>query len=420
MRITSRHAVLSILTLVIVIHAIDRLAIVILLEDIKVDLALSDAQLGFLSGFAFVALYAAASIPMAFVSDRSNRSRLIGVALMAVGWMTVLCGFAQTFVQLVAARCGVGISASPCVPAAHSIVADLYPRQQRTTALSITEAGFFVGAFLGLWMCGWIATHYGWRTALYTVGVLPILLSLCVLAAIRDPPRARKVQEARMGLRGSLGTIVGVAAVRWYVLGSGLAVLASASMMTWLPSLMIRSYGMTRTEAGGLIGAISGIGGLTLTILIGILADVLARRDRRWNLWLSAILFAVSAPLAAATFLSHSPAVMLSCFALSTSLVTACSAPIISYSQQIMPSRVHAMITALIFFVLNVVGFGIGPLIVGALSDLLMQSIGSQAALQQALLYLTVPSLLLAACFVTTGAWRSANGKVVEPAVMAC
>ena len=109
MTIIRNHAVLLVLTFIIIIHAIDRLAIVILLEDIKNDLGLTDAQLGFLSGFAFVVLYVAASIPMAYVSDRSNRSRLIGAALMVFGGMTVLCGLAQNFAQLAAARCGVGI-----------------------------------------------------------------------------------------------------------------------------------------------------------------------------------------------------------------------------------------------------------------------------------------------------------------------
>ncbi|QIB65104.1 spinster family MFS transporter [Kineobactrum salinum] len=401
-----RHATLLILTLIIIIHAVDRLSIVILLEDIKYDLALSDAQLGFLSGFAFVAVYVLAGIPMAFVSDRSNRSRLIGMALMVMGGMTVLCGFVQNFWQLAAARCGIGIGASPCVPASHSILADVYPPAQRTTALSITESGFFVGSFVGLWVCGWIATYYGWRTAFIVVGIVPILLSLLVLAILRDPVRAVRTQKVDLSFRESLGTIIGVPAVRWYVFGSGLAVFASAAMMTWLPALMIRSYGMTKTEAGGYIGAINGIGGFVLTIVVGIVADRLSRRDLLWNLWIPATLFAVSAPFAVITFLSHSPAVILGCFAVSASLVTACAAPIISYSQQTLPSTVHAMITALIFLVLNIVGFGVGPLMVGALSDYLVPWVGQTAALQLALLYLAPPALMLG-----RHAWRSEPGN---------
>jgi predicted MFS family arabinose efflux permease len=409
MRQASRHATLAILTFIIIMHAVDRLAIVILLEDIKHDLALSDAQLGFLSGFAFVALYVVVGLPMAFVSDRSNRSRLIGMALMVLGSMTVLCGFAQNFLQLAAARCGVGIGASPCVPAAHSIIADIYPPTQRTTALSITECGFFVGAFTGLWVCGWIATEYGWRMAFIAVGLIPIVLGLAVIALMRDPARGERTQPAPLSFRGSLGAIAGVPAVRCYVAGSAMAVFAGAGMMTWMPTLMIRSYGMTMTQAGGLIGAINGVGGLIVTITVGVAADRLARRDPRWNLWLPAILFAVSAPFAALAFLSHSPAIMLAGFAVSASCIVACTAPIISYTQQIMPSNVHAMITASIFLVFNVVGFGVAPLVVGALSDALEPVVGRDGALQQALLYLAAPALVLAACLVSVGARLTAK-----------
>jgi MFS family permease len=184
-------------------------------------------------------------------------------------------------------------------------------------------------------------------------------------------------------------------------------------MMTWLPTLMIRSYGMTMAEAGALIGAINGVGGLLVTIVVGVAADRLARHNSRWNLWLPAILFAVAAPFAASTFLSHSPATMLVCFAVSTSVVAACTAPIISYTLQIMPSTVHAMITAFTFLVFNVVGFGLAPLAVGALSDSLTPLVGS-GALQQALLYLAAPALILAACFVIIGAWRPANITIVQ------
>lgn len=403
MKLVRAHATLLILTCIIIVHAIDRLAIVILLEDIKTDLNLSDVQLGFLSGFAFVAIYVAASIPMASLSDRSNRSRMISGALTIMGGMTVLCGMAQNFVQLGIARCGVGVGASPCVPAAHSMIADIYPANRRATALSITESGFFIGSFIGLWLCGWIATLYGWRVALMAVGSLPILLGVFSFAILKDPVRKKRSDEETPGLLMSLRVILGVPAVRVYILGSSLAVFALAGMMTWLPTLMIRSYEMTRMEAGGYIGAINGVGGLICTIIVGIVSDRMSRRNEKWNLWIPAMLFGVSAPLAAMAFLAHEPLVLLSCFALSASFVTACSAPIISFSQKIMPSNVHAMVTAVIFFALNIMGFGLGPLAVGAASDMLAIHVGEARSLQLALLYLGPPALLAGSVLVYCG-----------------
>jgi MFS family permease len=178
---------------------------------------------------------------------------------------------------------------------------------------------------------------------------------------------------------------------------------------------MIRTYGMTRIEAGGLIGAINGIGGLVVTILVGIAADRLSRREARWNLWIPAILFGLSAPFAALAFLSQSPVILLPSFAVAACCITACSAPVISYSQQIMPSQVHAMLTASIFLVFNIVGYGLAPLAIGALSDYLAGVMGADFSLQKALLYLTPSALLVAALMVFIGARFAADLTTPSP-----
>lgn len=392
-----RHAMLLILTFIFTINAADRQAIVILLQDIKRDLQLSDTDLGLLTGFAFVVIYVVMGIPMAVIADRGNRSRLIAAALLVWGAATTACGFARTFAELAAARCGVGIGEAACAPASHSMIADLYPPARRATALSIYGAGFFVGAFLGLWLAGLVASIYGWRAAFFAVGIPPIILSVLVYFFMPEAPRVARQAKAAVSLGEAIRTIFGVSSVRWYVVGGAFGTFAAFGMLVWLPALMIRSYGMTQAEAGAAVGAINGVGGMVVTIAIGMAADAASRRDKQWNLWIPVILYAISVPATAAAFLSQSAFAILACYAIPASLLAACTAPIISYTQQIMPSSVHAMVTAIIFFVFNIFGFGGAPLAIGLMSDAFTPSLGD-AALQHALLWLTLPLSLAALC----------------------
>jgi len=394
-----RHGLLIALTGVFMINALDRQILIILLEDIKQEFTLSDSQLGLVSGFAFVAIYVTMGIPAAYLADRKNRSKLISLALAVWSLMTVLCGAAQNYTQLILARFGVGIGESACTPAAHSMIADTYSQRHRTTALAFYGSGYFAGGFLGFALGGWIADHFGWRAAFFAVGAPGLLFAALAWRYLKEPVRRPVGSADTLGVFASLSALWKIRAFRWYVSGSSLAVFGYAGLMTWLPTFMIREYASSKSEIGAILGLIVGLGGIGAAMVLGILTDKLASKDRRWNLWIPILIFSISAPATAAAFFFQDMTITLLLCAIPIAVSSAFTPPMISISQQIVASNLHAMVTAVIFLCNNLIGFGLGPLAVGMLSDHLTPELGDADALRQALGYLSF-LFCAAACLV--------------------
>jgi len=184
-----RWYVVWLLFLVYVLNFVDRQILTILMEPIRKDFDLSDAQLGLLSGLAFALLYSTLGIPIARLADRSNRVNIISISLFVWSFFTVVTGRAQTFIQLLLARVAVGIGEAGCTPPAYSIISDYFERKHRTTAIAIYTMGIYGGVFVGFIVGALVAEKYGWRTAFYVVGAPGILLSLIVKFTLREPPR---------------------------------------------------------------------------------------------------------------------------------------------------------------------------------------------------------------------------------------
>jgi len=402
-RMLSLHGLLMATIVVMGFNAVDRQILIIVLEDIKHDMVLTDSQLGFLSGFAFIIVYVLVGVLAAYAAERTHRIKLLSVALAIWSVMTVFCGLAQSFTQMLLARLGVGVGGSMSVPTMHSMIADRYPPSQRATALSINSAGYFIGIFLGFAGGGWIADQYGWRIAFIAVGLPGIVVSLLVRAFVRAPRKTVSNEDhADYGFGQSLTYLWKIRAFRWYVPGISLKTIAYAGLHTWMPIFLIREYGMSKTEIGAVLGLIAGIGGLGATLATGIIADRLGVRDRRWNLGLVAMLFLISAPLVAGAFLAETAFWNIALYASAILLLSGNTEPVISLTQQIAPPKLKAMVTAMTFLVWNVVGYGFGPLLIGIASDLLAPAYGEATALRLVLLGLS-SLLVLAALAVLVG-----------------
>ena len=217
--------VLAVLTLVYIISFIDRQILSILAESIKLDLRLSDAQLGFLYGTAFAIFYALFGIPLGRVADSWNRVWMVAAGLIGWSLMTSLSGFASTFALLALARVGVGVGEASTSPAAYSLIADIFPERRRATALSIYASGLYIGLGLSLpaggFILSWWRTHFptpdvaplglaAWQATFVALG-LPGLLMAALVLGIRDPAwgerRLRGASPWR-GLGEELATIV--------------------------------------------------------------------------------------------------------------------------------------------------------------------------------------------------------------------
>ena len=380
-----RRWVLGVLTAVYVSNYLDRQILSILLEPIKHAFSLSDTQLGFLSGISFAIFYATLGIPIAFRADRGNRRSIITLATLVFSVMTALCGFAQSFVQLALARIGVGIGEAGSSPPSHSILADLYRPHERATAMAIFALGVNIGILIGFLVGGWMNQLFGWRAAFLVVGVPGVLLALLVRTTVREPPRGQsegRGHEARTDAP-PLGEVFRllwqVRSLRHIAAGAALNSFVGYGAVAWLPAFLIRSFHMSTGDVGTALALIIGIVGGAGTFLGGYFADRLARRDVRWNVWLVAACVGGATPFAFGVFLAREAATALWYFLVPAAVGALYLGPCLAMVQGLVPLRMRTVSSAVLLFVINIVGLGLGPQMVGVLSDLFAPRFGEDS-----------------------------------------
>jgi len=406
--IAQRRYTLVLLTTVYVINYVDRQILAILLQPIKETFALSDTQLGFLSGFAFAAFYATLGMPIAMWADRGNRRNIITLATLVFSAMTAACGFAKNFTMLLIARIGVGCGEAGSSPPSHSIIADLYPPEKRATAMAIFALGVNIGILIGFLIGGWVNEFFGWRTAFMVVGAPGVVLALLVQFTLREPERGHS--EGRSVIDAAAPPSIWSAfafmwrrrSLRHIVLGSALNAFVGYGAVAWVPTFLIRSYGMTTASVGTSLALILGIAGGAGTFLGGYLADRLGRRDVRWNVWLVAACVGGGVPFAFAVYLAPTAALALAAFIVPAAVGALFLGPSLAMVQGLVPLRMRTVASAILLFVINIIGLGFGPQMVGVASDALAPRFG-QESLRYALFAVGLVNLWAATHFYLAG-----------------
>jgi predicted MFS family arabinose efflux permease len=411
----ARHYALGILVVVYTFNFIDRQILSILLQPVKDDLGLSDTAMGMLTGFAFAAFYATLGIPIARFADRSNRRNLVAWALGIWSIMTALSGLAQNFWHLLAARIGVGIGEAGCSPPAHSMIADYYPADQRATALGIYSLGIPFGIMFGLFAGGWINEFFGWRAAFFIVGLPGILLALLVRFSLREPPRGMAEGRADSADQPSVGETLhylwAKKSFRHMSFASALTAFVGYGFITWAPSFLTRSFGMGTGEIGTWFGLILGIPGGIGIALGGYLADRFGAHDPKWFLWTTAVALIICVPLNIVVFISTNSTTALLAMILPVLLGNFYQATTFSQTQGISALRMRAVAAGILLFILNIIGLGLGPQLVGILSDVLNPEYGDES-LRYALLICSLVYLWAAVHYFIAG--RHLGDLVVE------
>lgn len=378
-----RNYVLGVLVVVYTFNFIDRQILSILMEAIKLDLGLSDKALGFLAGFAFALFYAVLGIPIAMWADRGNRRNVISLAIAIWSVMTALSGLAQNFTHLALARIGVGIGEAGCTPPAHSIISDYYRPEERATALGIYALGIPLGIMFGMFAGGWINEHFGWRKAFFVVGIPGLLLALLVRFTVPEPARGHSENRPDEAERPPFGEtmrfLMGRPAFRHLAFGGALAAFVGYGVVSWFPTFLIRSHGMATTEVGLWLGLIIGIPGGAGIFLGGYLADKFGARDPRWYLWTVAVTSLISLPFGAATYLLSNVYWALGVFCIPTLLSNFWQATTMAQAQSLVRLRMRGVASAILLFIINIIGLGAGPWAVGALSDALAPYYGADS-----------------------------------------
>ena len=367
-----RWTVLVMLTLVYTFNFIDRQILVILQEPIKAELGLSDAQLGLLTGFSFALVYVTAGIPIAWLADRSNRRNIVAASLAFWSLMTALSGLVQNYGQLLAARIGVGVGEAGGSPPSHSMISDYFPLSNRGTALSFYSMGIYIGVLFGFAAGGWIAENFGWRNAFFAIGIPGILYALAVIWIIKEPPRGQ-YDLGGTPPKASMTETIHCLRSRptfWLIsVGCAFTAFVSYGNGNFMPSFLMRNHGLSLAEVGAILGLISGLSGAAGTLLGGFLSDRLGVRDIRWYVWIPMLGGLSAMAPAYYTLLGSNTNLIIAAMIPSQILGALYLGPCIATCHNLVSPGMRAMASALLFFVLNIIGLGLGPLTVGILSD---------------------------------------------------
>ena len=378
-----RNYALGILTLVYTFNFIDRQLLSILQEDIKAELLLTDAQLGLLTGFAFAMFYVTAGVPIARLADRSNRRNIVAASVGLWSLMTAISGFVQNYVQLLLARIGVGIGEAGGSPPSHSIVSDIFPKEQRASALSFYSTGVNLGIMFGFLFGGWLNEFFGWRVAFLVIGVPGIILACIVYATVPEPVRGllenKKVSDNQVPFSEVVSGLWQRKTFRHMALACGLNAFAGYGTVNWAASFFIRSHGMTTGELGTWLALSQGLVGAVGIFVGGFLGDKLGARDKRWYLWVPGLSTLLVVPGMLIVFLTSNTYLALVCMFMPGFLQNIYLGNSIATTHNLVGLRWRSTSSAILFLILNIIGLGLGPFAVGLLSDMLETSLGIES-----------------------------------------
>lgn len=381
-----RAYVLFALIVVYTFNFIDRTLIGVLGEPIRETFGLSDTMMGLLSGPAFAFIYTVLGIPFAMLAERRSRTWIIAIAMAAWSGMTVACGMAQTTFQFALARFGVGIGEAGCSPPSHSLISDYFPPDKRSSALGVFALGIPIGTMLAALGGAWIASqdNLNWRDAFIFMGVPGIVGAVLFKLTVKEPPRgfsdpggaAAAAARDKPGLFDAFG-VLAAKPTFWHVsFGGAMASFAGYGIGQFVPPFWIRAHGLDLMTAalifGGVLGVAAGIG----TFGSGIVADRVRARHPNSDSWLPALGLALCVPFAVfgyntLSFSSGALAIGLAIPALVIAAILRYSylAPMFSVTQKLVEPRMRATAAALMLFIVNLIGYGGGPPVIGWISD---------------------------------------------------
>jgi predicted MFS family arabinose efflux permease len=401
--------VLFILFLAYVLNFVDRQIVSILAEPLKQDLGISDTQLGLLTGTAFGLFYATLGIPIARLADVWSRRNVIAIGMTLWSGMTALSGYVASFPQMLGARVGVGVGEAALSPSAHSLLAHYFPPQRRATALGIYAMGIHFGILFGTLFGGWLDQAWGWRMAFVVVGLPGIALALIQWLTVKEPPRA--TQEAAPPVRDVFEFLWSLKTFRHMAVGTGLLALAGYGFANWAPTFLRRIHELGSAEIGVKYGLTLGFGGAIGSTLAGVIADRLGRGDKRWWAWVPAVATLGPLPFTLTFFFHGSADAAFTWLFPGLILAAMYQGPVFSTVQTLAPDRMRAVASGLLFFVINSIGLGIGPWLVGLLNDTVFADRGVEAIRYSLVTVLTVASVWALGHFLLAARYLRADLK---------
>ena len=376
-----KRYVLAALTTVYTFNIIDRGLMILLLQPIKQDLRLTDTQMGFLTGIAFAIFYAVLGLPIARWADRGNRATIASLSIGLWGLTVMACLFVTNYAQLVCSRIAAAIGESGGKPPTYSLVGDYFPRPiERTRAMAVYWLSSPLAGLISFIAGGWLGERYGWRMTFFIFGIPGLILAVLVWTTIVDPrPRAVATSGRAPPMREVLATLwrqracrhLSLALILLYTIGQGLS--------SWYAAFMMRSHGMGTAELGVWLGLTFGLGGMAGVLLGGHVASRWFSDDERGQMSMTALAVTLLVPCYVAfLLLPHRYAALAMLIPLML-VFNFFLAPTYALMQRLVPDEMRATTMAVVMLLANLIGMGIGPQVVGVLSDVLQPSLGNDA-----------------------------------------
>lgn len=405
-----RWYVLSVLILVGALAWIDRQVMSIVLQSIKVEFNLSDTQLGLLGGTAFGLFYVTVGLPIAWLADRFRRSTIIAGSIGLWSALTALCGLATGYWSLFAARVGVGIGEAGAAAPSQSMLSDYFPPERRGLAMGVLYSYIPISYLVSYGLGGWVNDTLGWRMAFIVFGLPGLVAALLLRLTVREPPRgysegavARARSESGPRFSVALRHILTVRTMRWLPFAGAAHAVGMVGISVWMPAYLIRVHHMSATDVGIDLALILGVAGFAGALAGGHIADRQIRKtgDARWNLWICAIVTLLAAPFILCVFLMDDTRLALLLFVIPSVLNNMLLGPVFATVQNLGGVRHRAIAAAWYLFVVNLIAMGIGPALIGMLSDLTNARYGADA-LRYAMFLVPVASTLAGVLFLVS------------------
>jgi predicted MFS family arabinose efflux permease len=410
----SPNLVLALLLLAYIFNFLDRQILGILAGPIIADLKLSDAEFGAIAGLAFATLYAVMGVPLAMLADRTSRSRVVAASLVVWSGFTALCGTANSFLQLFLFRLGVGIGEAGGVAPSYALIADHFPPHKRARALAIFSLGVPLGLAAGTLTGAYLAAWIDWRAAFIVMGIAGIALAPVMLLVVRDKPRTATQKAHSPPLRSTFAILARKPSFWLMALASSFSSLAGYGLALWTPTILERSFGFDLITRGQFLASIFLIGGTAGVFAGGWFADRLGQSDRAWYARLPAIAWLITAPMFALGLMASDPRLVWLLLLVPNALNILWLGPVTTAVQHLVLPAQRATASASFLLINNLIGLGVGPLLIGALSVAFKSRFGDEALRYAAVS--VVAFYLLAAALMLLCVKRLRADWVEEPA----
>ncbi|WP_226017376.1 MFS transporter [Novosphingobium sp. FKTRR1] len=393
---TVRWYVLFVMMLAYTINIADRYVMSTVLEEIRLELHLTDSGIAFLTGVSLALFYVTMGIPLSWIADRYNRRNLLAASITIWSVMTTLCGLSRNYTQLLLARIGVGIGEAGGTPSCNSIVCDYFPAARRPMALTIFCLGAPIGAWLGADMAGAAAHAYGWRAAFLILGIPGVLLAGLIMLTVREPSRGCLDKPQDHGdnptVLETLRFCVSQKSAVHVIMGSGVSALWGWGLMWFTPTFLQRTYNLDVGAAGGIIGPIHLVMGISASLLTAWLLARPSYTDPRKIVNLLGIVTALATIPSIVAYYTHSLIVAKVALWIFVPAVYFYIGPAFALGQNLAPPKMRAMFSAIALLIANVFNLIIAPQGVGLLSDWFAGPAGADAASLRSALLILAPT----------------------------